>query len=129
MLLASSSKNFSNAEELTSGIISGTSSCILKKDELSITIHPAFAALGANSAETFPPGENKPMSTLEKSKSDKSSTTNSSSWNVIFYPLDFEEASKYRVLTGKFFCSKIVIISLPTFPVAPTTAILNFLDT
>ena len=40
--------------------------------------------------------------------------------------LDFEEAKTNKFSIGKFLCSKIFTISLPTFPVAPTTAILYF---
>ena len=33
-----------------------------------------------------------------------------------------EDATKYKLSTGKFFISKTSIIFLPTFPVAPTIA-------
>ena len=61
---------------------------------LSITIQPALAALGAYSAEIFPPGENNPIWALEKSNSESSSTVISFLLNSIFFPLDFDDANK-----------------------------------
>ena len=40
-----------------------------------MTIHPCLAALGANSLDTFAPGEKMAMSVSEKSYSAKSATT------------------------------------------------------
>ena len=39
---------------------------------------------------------------------------------------DFDEAKQARLLIGKFLSSRIWIISLPTFPVAPTIIALFF---
>ena len=60
-VLFSSSKKSSRAFAFTSGTIKGMFCCIRKCEVLSITMHPALAALGANSAEIFPPGENRPI--------------------------------------------------------------------
>ena len=84
-----SSKNSSSAFAFTSGTIKGIFCCIRKCEVLSITKHPALAALGAYSAEIFPPGENRPMSAFAKSNSDKSSTKISLSLNSTFFPFDF----------------------------------------
>ena len=70
-------------------------------------MQPASAALGAYSAEIFPPGENKPMCAFVKSNSARSSTIISLSLNSIFFPLDFDDASKYKLSIGKSLCSKI----------------------
>ena len=56
----------------------------------------AFAALGANSADTLLPGEKRPICTLEKSNSARSSTINSSPLNSIACPFDREDANKYN---------------------------------
>ena len=48
-------------------------------------MQPASAALGAYSAEIFPPGENKPMCAFVKSNSARSSTKISLSLNSIFF--------------------------------------------
>ena len=53
-------------------------------------------ALGANSADTLPPGEKRPICTLEKSNSARSSTINSSPLNSIACPFDREDANKYN---------------------------------
>jgi hypothetical protein len=50
--------NALTASALTSGTTKGTSGSMRKCEVLSITVHPAAAAFGANSAETFAPGEN-----------------------------------------------------------------------
>ena len=96
LLRSSLLKNSSKTEAFTSGTIKGTLSCILKCEVLSITRQPAFAALGANSADTLPPGEKRPICTLEKSNSARSSTINSSPLNSIACPFDREDANKYN---------------------------------
>ena len=67
-------KSFS-ASGLTSATTNGTSGSVRKWEVLSITIQPCLAALGANSLETFAPGEKIAMSVSEKSYSAKSATT------------------------------------------------------
>ena len=48
----------SSASGLTSLTTSGTSSCMRQREELSITVAPACANLGAHSPEVEPPAEN-----------------------------------------------------------------------
>ena len=61
---------------LTSGTTKGMSSSYLNCEVLSITTHPAAAAMGAYFSEIEAPGENKPICALEKSNVAKSSTLN-----------------------------------------------------
>ena len=94
---------------------------------LSITIDPDFVAFGTNFLDTIEPGEDKTISVFLKLNFSKSSTVISlSSPYVSFVPSDLFEASAWRFLIGKLLWSKIFRISLPTFPVAPTTAKLSF---
>jgi len=52
---------------------------------------------------------------FEKSKVSKFSTSISFPLNLNFDPALLEDATKYRLSTGKFFFSKTSIIFLPTF--------------
>ena len=63
------------ASGLTSATTNGTSGSVRKCEVLSMTIHPCLAALGANSLDTFAPGEKMAMSVSAKSYSAKSATT------------------------------------------------------
>ena len=82
-----------------------------------------FAAVGTYFSEIFPPAEKNVMSAFEKSKFSRLLTSISLSLNIIYDPKLLEDARRYRLVTEKFFLSKISIIFLPTFPVAPTIAI------
>ena len=53
---------FAMSAALISGTTSGTSASILKALELSMTTHPALAAIGANSLEMLPPALKRAMS-------------------------------------------------------------------
>jgi len=112
-----------SAERLTSGTTSGTSGSIRNCEVLSITTQPAPAALGAYSAETLAPGENRPMSMPRKSKVARSWTsTVRSSPNETRLPVERSDARATTSSTGNFRSCRICNISLPTLPVAPTTA-------
>ena len=62
------------------------------------------------------------MSIPEKSAVATSSTTTSVPFHGSVEPAERAEAKKRIVSTGKFRSSKIVRITRPTWPVAPTTA-------
>ena len=112
-----------SAARLTSGTTSGTSGSMRNCEVLSITTQPAAAALGANSAETLAPGENRPMSKPRKSKPARSWTSSvRSSPNETCLPIERSDASATTSSTGNFRSARICSISPPTLPVAPTTA-------
>ena len=119
---------FSNrltASAFTSGTINGTSGSILNCEVLSITTAPTFAALGANSAETCAPGEERTISVPLKLKFAKSCTSRiDSSPNDTCLPADRSEARATTSSAGNPLSARILSISRPTLPVAPTTAIL-----
>jgi hypothetical protein len=66
---------FRKACGLTSDTTSGTSGSLRQAEELSMTIAPAAAALGASSREVSPPAEKNTMSRPAKSAVAASSTT------------------------------------------------------
>ena len=68
------------------------------------------------------PIANNATSQFLKSKVSKSLTFNNSSPKLISVPTDFLLASAAILETGNFLSDNILSISLPTFPVAPTTA-------
>ncbi len=65
-----------------------------------MTTQPAAAALGAYSAETLAPGENKPTCTLEKSNSARSSTIMDLLPKLTVEPALRPLASAYTLPTG-----------------------------
>src|SRR5258705_6966461 len=105
---------------------SGTVSSIRNALELSITTQPAFAATGANSLEMEAPALNNPMSIPANASFVSSRTAISWPWNLSFLPSEREDASKVSLPTGKFLFSSVLIISMPTAPVAPMTATCGF---
>src|SRR5258708_4284015 len=107
---------------LISGITSGTLSSMRNALELSTTTHPAFAATGANSFEMLPPALNRAMSMPGNTYFVSSLTMWSSPRNFSFLPTDRADASNVNSPTGKLRFSSVLIISIPTAPVAPTTA-------
>ena len=106
----------------TSATTSGTSGSERQAEELSITIAPAAAALGASSFEVEPPAENSTTSRPAKSAVAASSTTTPSS----SLPAERAEANRRRLATGKLRSARISRIIEPTRPVAPTTPTLSF---
>src|SRR6185437_27651 len=112
---------------LISGITSGTLSSCRNALELSTTTQPAWAARGANSFEMLPPALNSAISIPLKESFVNSVTAISCPLNVSFLPTDRAEASNVSLPTGKWRFSRVLIISTPTAPVAPTTATCGFL--
>ena len=63
------SLKFLRAEIFASGTISGTSSSSLKKDDLSITVHPLLDAIFAYCLDILEPAQKKAKSRFAKSRS------------------------------------------------------------
>src|SRR3990170_3067858 len=114
------------ASSFTSGTTSGISGAILKAPVLSITTQPALAAMGAKRSLTLPPAEKKPIWQLVNESSLRTCTVRLLPLYISAFPRERSEASSFSSLTGKALSSKIFIISLPTAPVAPTTATFHF---
>jgi hypothetical protein len=91
-------------------------------DELSITVVPASANLGASFLEVLPPAENIAISGAREIASSALITLWPLFLKLTVFPTDLSEATGMNSETGKFFSSSILSISLPTNPVAPTTA-------
>ena len=118
-MILSSSVNWS---ALTSGTINLTSSCILHADELSITVVPIAANLGAHSSEVEPPAENKAMSGLAFIASSILTTLYVFPLKIISFPIDLSEATGINSSIGKLRSSRTLHITVPTKPVTPQTA-------
>ena len=81
------------ASGLTSGTTSGTSGSMRKREVLSMTTAPAFAARGANTSDTLAPGEDSTMSMPRKSNVSRPWTLRrSSSPNDTSRPIDRDDA-------------------------------------
>src|SRR5688572_3202173 len=117
--------HFTSAE-LISGMTSGTLSSWRNALELSTTTQFCRAAIGANSFEMPPPALNNATSIPLNPSALSSWTRTSSPLNFSFLPTERAEASKVNLLTGKLRFSSVLIISMPTAPVAPTTATCGF---
>ena len=110
---------------LTSETTSGTSSSLRQAEELSMTVAPASANTGAHSREVEPPAENRAMSTSATDSGVtwvRSSTVISSPRNSRVVPAERGDAKKRTLSAGKLRSSRIDRITRPTWPVAPTTA-------
>ena len=112
-----------NTSAFTSGTINGTSGSILKWLELSITMQPDAANLGAHSLDISPPAENKATCISSGLNFSKEETVISFSPNETFIPSLLLEAMGKIFSDLKPFSESIESISLPTFPVAPTIPI------
>jgi len=98
----------------TSETTSGTSGSIRQQDELSTTIPPAAATLGANSLDAVLPALKMAISRPAKSATAMSSTVMSSPRQSSFLPADRDDA-KYRISsTGKLRSASSVRMTLPT---------------
>src|SRR5690606_22817998 len=95
-----------NSDELISGIISFLSGSILQAEELSITVVPFSANLGAHSREVSPPAENKARSGLLSTASCNPITSYSLPRNVIILPTDLSDATGNNWVTGKFLSAR-----------------------
>src|SRR6185312_8437559 len=109
----------------TSGTISGTSGSVRKADELSMTTQPCLAIFGDHSLETLPPADIRQMSVSEKSYWSSTLVFSVLSPKATSEPSERREASGTISLTGKPRSSRMLSISRPTLPVAPTTATLK----
>ncbi|CAB4832811.1 unannotated protein [freshwater metagenome] len=107
---------------LTSGTISGTSASIRNAPELSTTTAPRAAAIGAHSAEISSGTSN--IATSMPSKASGDSATTVSSWprHISFFPALRAEAIKRISPHTSLRSDKILSMTVPTAPVAPTTA-------
>jgi len=111
---------------LTSGTTRGTSGSILHWLELSTTTQPDFAATGAQIFDLSAPAEKRAISIPLNESSFKASTGISASLNSIIFPSERSDAKSLSLSTGKSLPTSVAIISLPTAPVAPTTATIYF---
>ena len=91
-------------------------------EELSTTVMPASANLGAHSKEVEPPAENSAKSGFISIAVCMVTTVYSFPLNSIFLPAERSEATGINSVTGKFLSVKTFNISPPTKPVEPTTA-------
>src|SRR5450432_668520 len=114
-----------NISAFISGTINGFAGSILHAEELSITVIPAAANLGAHSSEVLPPAEKIATSGFAAMASVMLTT-------LYFFPLystslptDLSEATGNKSATGKFRSASTCNILVPTRPVAPTTATFN----
>src|SRR5690625_2579892 len=110
------------ASAFTSGTTSGTRSSSRQALVLSMTVAPAFAQSQACRRETLPPAEENTMSACRSPPSGSCSNTSSSPRKLTRRPA--ERADEYRRSSdrGKARSSSRFSISLPTAPLAPTTA-------
>src|SRR3990167_1604485 len=118
--------HFFNTSGFTSGTTSGTSGSWRNAVDLSITIHPAFAAIGAYCNETSVPAAKKAKSVVEKSNVLSASTNKGLSRNKTVLPMDFSLASGNNFSTGKSRSANNSNSVSPTMPVTPIIAMLYF---
>ena len=111
-----------NVEALISGTTNFFDKSILQADELSITVVPASANLGAHSKDIALPAENIAISGFLNKASFKAITFIVFPLKYNSFPIDFSEATNNISETGKLRSSNNLIIIVPTIPVAPTTA-------
>ena len=114
----------------TSALISGTTSFLVgsirQAEELSTTVVPTSANLGAHSSEVPPPAEKMAMSGRAATASAMPITLYVRPLYVISLPTDFSEATGRSSVKGKLRSSSTWSILEPTKPVAPTTATFIF---
>ena len=115
----------SRSSGFTSATTSGTSSCMRHCEELSITMAPASANLGAHCFDVPPPAEKIAMSMPLRSAVATSSTVMSWPRQLSVWPAERAEARKRRSLIGKSRSSSTRRMTMPTWPVAPSTATLT----
>src|SRR6476620_11994040 len=115
-----------NTSAFTSGTTSGFEGSILQAEELSITVIPAAANLGAHSSDVLPPAENRATFGFAAIASVMLTTLYFFPLNSTSLPTDLSEATGINSVTGKFLSANTCNILEPTNPVAPTTA--TFMD-
>src|SRR5688572_31327009 len=111
-----------NTCAFTSGTTSFLVGSIRQAEELSITVIPASANLGAHSSEVLPPAENKATAGFAAIASVMLTTLNFFPLYSTSFPTDLSEATGRSSVTGKFLSANTCNILVPTKPVAPTTA-------
>src|SRR5215211_2444517 len=84
----------------TSGTTNGLAGSIRQAEELSITVMPASANLGAHSREVLPPAENKAIAGLAAIASSMLTTLYFLPLNSTSLPRDFSEATAINSSTG-----------------------------
>src|SRR3984957_16589725 len=107
---------------LTSGTTRGTSGSMRQADELSMTMTPAAATLGARARDAVAPLENSATAIPAKSAVAASSTGMSTPWKDRSRPADREEAKNRTSSRATLRSWRIDRMTDPTWPVAPTTA-------
>ena len=111
----------STASGLTSATTSGTSSCMRKWLVLSTTTAPASTSLGAHSALTEPPAEERTTSRPWIDSSLSARHSSAEPFHSIRFPAERSEAKGTSSATGKPRSTRTSRIVVPTSPVAPTT--------
>ena len=104
----------SRSAALTSETTSGTSGSLRHALELSMTVAPAAATLGASTLLAAPPLEKSAMSMPEKSAVAESSTTTSSPLNGRVVPAERADAKNRTCVTGKSRSSRRARMTPPT---------------
>src|SRR5690242_14771863 len=115
-----------NTWAFTSGTTNFLVGSIRQAEELSITVMPASANLGAHSSEVLPPAENKATAGFAAIASVMLTTLNFFPLYSTSLPTDFSEATGNNSVTGKLRSANTCNILVPTKPVAPTTATFMF---
>ncbi len=105
---------FSASWGFTSETTSGTSGSLRQAEELSTTVAPAAATLGANSRDMAAPAENRARSSPAKSAVAVSSTTTSPPAHGSTWPADRAEEKKRISSTGNCRSASSVRMTPPT---------------
>ena len=115
-----------SSSPITSPLISGITSflvgSILQHAELSTTLQPAWANIGAYFWDASLPAEKIARDGFISIASSGVTTSYSLPLNITFFPFDLADATGIRLSIGKFLSSSTFNILEPTSPVAPTTA-------
>ena len=107
---------------LISGTTSGTAGSIRQQEELSTTRHPMAAKRGASFRETAAPAEKRAICGRAARAVSALTTGTSEPEKRTVRPTDRSEATGNNSDTGNCLSSNIFRITVPTSPVAPTTA-------
>jgi hypothetical protein len=118
------------ASALISGTTSGTVGSYRNADELSITSGPSSAViLSTHSSAKSPETARKTTSHARAASRVNSSIIFAPKGVAIGFPDERADANSLRSLTGNSRVPSTSIISFPTAPVTPTTAIVSGFDT
>ena len=113
---------------LTSGTTNGTFGSIRKAAELSTTTAPRSTAMGAHSAETSSGTSNIATSMPSNASGDSATTVNSSPRHINFLPALRADAINRISPHTSLRSDKMLSMTVPTAPVAPTTASDGFFE-